>query len=892
MTQSGCTKRTTSKCPKRRRHVLALLLALSLAIAVLSLAGEEAFAAATSSDLILPKRAQEALEEFGLRELATPPLPPPFFKDEATSQALQAHILYVRATYLLLRSQWVHARQLLQEALRLSPGNYEIQLALAGLDGKTFKDTSALETCDRLIREFPNRIEAYELKGQILHKGGKVEDAIAAYMQAFRRWPGSDSLFRVLPRLALGQGDLDLTIEVCKGRLEREPRNFEALWWIGFVYSLKAENAKDPKLSSERDNYYRQSAKFYESALEARSSQTKLYPRLADVYLKLNERNKGVAALRRGLVADPQDKDIRKQFEQLVSPDRKGDELVAAYRSLAEEYPSSPDILDLYVSQLIAQEDFAEARRQLGRLLELEPNNVKTLLTLGGLDLQADDPDSAQKHFERAVQLAGDDSETYESIGQLYLRAQRHSDAIRFLERALARDPKRMAIYFALAQAYQEMKQLDKAADVIDRGLKAIEQAKNRRPLLLALGTLLQQKKQYADAAKALRQAYDLDRSDIIVFFRLANLLLTMDDKAAFDELLAGGRTTFRASRDAFEESLVSLLMDFHRYAEAVPELESLKQRHPERWPYYAQQAICYQRLRQSANGERLLDEARDRLGATSLDFNRFASRYYSVRYENQKACDVLLPLLDGTSVPLAREADGERFGLYESLFFNLGRLKQYDRIGKLLDRADREMGRLDPDQMKMLRARGLTEMRRFDEGIALYNELIQEDPKNARLYYELGAALNEAKRNNEAEKALRKCLDLLPETPKTSDESELRAAALNHIGYMFAETGTRLDEARKLLDQALELQPRAGFIVDSMGWLEFQEGHTAAALDLLRKAFDYSSEDPTVYDHLGDAYAKSGDKTKAVEFWREALRLDPSLTEVEAKIAKTSKKQ
>ena len=133
--------------------------------------------------------------------------------------------------------------------------------------------------------------------------------------------------------------------------------------------------------------------------------------------------------------------------------------------------------------------------------------------------------------------------------------------------------------------------------------------------------------------------------------------------------------------------------------------------------------------------------------------------------------------------------------------------------------------------------------------------------------------------------------MDLLPKVPGDPEDRELRAAALNHIGYMFAEAGTRLDEARQLLTDALDLQPRAGFIVDSMGWLEFQQGHNDRALDLLKKAFDYSNEDPTVSDHLGDAYARAGDAKKALEFWRHALQLDPSLDQVKEKVAKSPKK-
>jgi tetratricopeptide (TPR) repeat protein len=181
--------------------------------------------------------------------------------------------------------------------------------------------------------------------------------------------------------------------------------------------------------------------------------------------------------------------------------------------------------------------------------------------------------------------------------------------------------------------------------------------------------------------------------------------------------------------------------------------------------------------------------------------------------------------------------------------------------------------------------------MKHYDQCIPLYRELIKKSADEPRLYYELGAVLNEAKQNDEAETALRKCLDMIPVPAATSERMDLRATVLNHLGYMFAEEGAHLEEAERLLTDALEIEPRAGFIVDSMGWLQFKLGNTEKALSLLKKALDYSSEDPTLYDHLGDVYAGTGDRQKALECWREALRLDPDLPKIKTKIQDAPKR-
>jgi len=877
-TGAECWAREPRLFPRDRRSRRAA--AISLVFLFFASFGVCATSAPARS--LLSENAARALEEFGLYDLAKPPAPSSILQDEATSLALHVRVLCLRAHYLMLKGKVTKARDLLEEAASICPDNYGIRLSLAEIEHRTLNEGKAVQICDELIAAHPERIEAYQLKGRIYEDTGQVAKAMEAYKKVLDKWPACNDVIRRLLRLALGRGNLDLVIEICKKRLEREPRHFQTLWWLAYVYDIKAQEKNDPAL-------YRESAKYYEAALESRPDATKLYLRLGRVYLRLGNRDKAVSALRRGIIADSTDREIRRAFEDLVSPEGEDEEILAAYRSLADEYPNSTDIQKLYADQLLARGKYHEARRQFERLLSLEPTNVKVLLELGKLDLRERDWDKAKAHFERAVSIAGEDVDVYQEIGNAYLDADRYGKAVALFNKVLEREPKRVAAYFALAQAYQQMDELDKAAEVLRRGLAAVEKQKSRKPLLLALSTIEQQRGNFADAVALLRQAYDIDRTDMITFFRLGNLLLTMGDDESFKELLQQGRATFRRRMDIFQETLVFLLMDFHRYNEVIPELRSLIERHPDQWRYYASLATAYQRLRQAANGERLFDEARDRLGDTP-DFYRFAERYYTLNYRHQEAADAIRKLIEISTVPRAKETADEWFALYGSLIYHLGRLKKYDEIGRVLERAERELGKIDPKQMRMLRARALAEMKHYDEAVAIYREMLKESPDDPSLYYELGAVLNEAGRNTEAEKALRKCLALLPRLPRDPEKRDLRATVLNHLGYMFVEDGVKLDEAEKLLDEALKLNPRAGFIIDSKGWLEYKLGRYDEAVRLLKKAADYSSEDPTIYSHLGDAYAKAGQNKKALEYWQKALRLDPSLQDVKAKIEKISK--
>jgi cytochrome c-type biogenesis protein CcmH/NrfG len=43
--------------------------------------------------------------------------------------------------------------------------------------------------------------------------------------------------------------------------------------------------------------------------------------------------------------------------------------------------------------------------------------------------------------------------------------------------------------------------------------------------------------------------------------------------------------------------------------------------------------------------------------------------------------------------------------------------------------------------------------------------------------------------------------------------------------------------------------------------------------------------EDPVIYDHLGDAYLRSGDEPAALSAWEKSLDLDPANDSVRQKI-------
>src|SRR5438445_11275859 len=94
----------------------------------------------------------------------------------------------------------------------------------------------------------------------------------------------------------------------------------------------------------------------------------------------------------------------------------------------------------------------------------------------------------------------------------------------------------------------------------------------------------------------------------------------------------------------------------------------------------------------------------------------------------------------------------------------------------------------------------------------------------------------------------------------------------LKYFGYMLADRGVRLDEALGYIKKAVELEPANGTYLDSLGWAYFKLGKYDLAEDNLTRASQHMGADPTVQEHLGDLYQKTGRLKLAATHWERAL--------------------
>jgi len=116
---------------------------------------------------------------------------------------------------------------------------------------------------------------------------------------------------------------------------------------------------------------------------------------------------------------------------------------------------------------------------------------------------------------------------------------------------------------------------------------------------------------------------------------------------------------------------------------------------------------------------------------------------------------------------------------------------------------------------------------------------------------------------------------DILKESPDNP-------IALNNLGYFLIERNLKLEEALKMIQEAVSVDPTNPSYLDSLGWAYFKLGKLAEAEKYLKDAAKFDPLSSTIMEHLGDVYLKQGRGEEARRLWQKALELASEKSDVE----------
>ena len=186
------------------------------------------------------------------------------------------------------------------------------------------------------------------------------------------------------------------------------------------------------------------------------------------------------------------------------------------------------------------------------------------------------------------------------------------------------------------------------------------------------------------------------------------------------------------------------------------------------------------------------------------------------------------------------------------------------------------------PDQVVVSRllANQYFNLERYADALAILDRpTVNTADQSADVRFDRGRTLQQLGRIEEAEAELWTALQMAPNEP----------VLLNHLGYLWVDSGRRVEQGAEMIARAFAADPRNANIQDSLGWAHYRRGQYDEAVQTLEQAVAKQPANAEINDHLGDAYWQVGRRREAGWQWNRVLTLEPEperRAEVEQKLA------
>jgi len=579
------------------------------------------------------------------------------------------------------------------------------------------------------------------------------------------------------------------------------------------------------------------------------------------------------------------------------------------YRLAIEADPSSEFLTSALAELYVKTGRIRDAVLQAQDILKRDPNNLEAHKLLGRIYLRSlgDMPGGgngsdnvlklAIEQYEEIVKIEADSVDDHLLLGRLYRLNNDFQKAETELKTDVQLDPNSEEAVTTLSLLYSDEGDTNKSLQV----LSSIPDTGRSAKLYAALGATYEQRKEYKSAIDAYKHAIQLDRDNLDAIRGLAeNLLNDGQIDAALDQ--------YKVIADANPEDAQTYLRisEIYRrqgkYDEALDSLKKAEAMVPDALEVPYNIAVVYQ-----AQGR--YDEAVKILQDLLKKTEKSDSSYSQADRNNRGIFIERLGMVyrDQENYPASVETfrkmialggdDNVRTG-YQDVIDTYREAKQWDQATTVA----REAVQKEPNdrELRMVLDAQLADTGNPDKPLADVRSLLKGTPEDRDVYLRLAIMNTRLKRWSDAEEALDKAdkLSTKPEDKeyvyflrgstyereKKYDQAEAEfkkvlaqnpqsSATLNYLGYMNADRGVQLEESLNQIKLAVSLDPTNGAYLDSLGWAYFKLGKYDLAEESLNKASLRMESDPTVQDHLGDLYQKTGRLKLAAAHWDRAVQ-------------------
>ncbi len=563
--------------------------------------------------------------------------------------------------------------------------------------------------------------------------------------------------------------------------------------------------------------------------------------------------------LYRQVIAElPEDAIIRLEYAQLLKDLNVLEEATAEARQAARLDPKLPEARRLLGSLELAASEKDPSRldaaiQELAAAAKLAPGDVGTTATLARALL------ARGKAAEAARLLDGlPEARTQPGLLRLSAQAQARSGRLRDAEASyrslLERDPLDRDALAALVDLYEGADRLEEALDFL-RGLEKREPDNTAVSERITLD--LARAGRFEEAERRARELAARRPENRAIRRLLAQVLFEKGDSSAGEQIL---RALLEADPEdeGTRHALGTELLRERRFGQAGSLFEETLRRAGEDPKKAEVRRAATVELGYLAMVQKEHAKARELLAPLAVTGEGVHSRALRILLAVARETQVAGPEVAAVRAAATAEPENPEWAAaLAEVQYSAGEKKKAEEALTRLARSE------DVDYV-LAAADAYARLKEFANAARIAREASQRFPESTEALFRLGSSLERAGSQAEAEKVFRQLLSARPND----------SAAQNYLGYMWADRGIHLEEARGLLEKAVAREPRNGAYLDSLGWVYFRMGKLQAAERNLREAHRREPDDPTIEEHLGDLAERQGNVARAVDHWERALEL------------------
>ena len=589
-----------------------------------------------------------------------------------------------------------------------------------------------------------------------------------------------------------------------------------------------------------RPEFATQAIEEYKLALQADPASRDLNTGLAEMYFKVGRIRDAVMEAQDLVKRDPSNLEAHKLLgriylrslgdgDQSAQTEQMLKQAIAEYQKIVELEPKSLEDHLLLGRLYAADHDQLKAKAQFEAAHQIEPGSEDAVLNLAGTYAAQGQGRQAAQLIE-SVPLDHRTAKLELSLGGLYDQQLETKKAIAAYRESLSMEPDNLDAERSLAQDLLISNQMDAAMKIY----QDIAAADPQDPVAyIRMSEIQRRRGKYDEALATLKKARTLVNDSVEIDYNEALIddsLGRLDDASNVLQKLVA--STFHPDNEYTDGEKSNRVLFLDRLGNVYREQNK------------TDEAVATYRQMVDVGGE------------IAVRGYQFIRDTYAESHQPAKALAVAQEAVNkfpkNLDLKLALAGQMADSGQVDAAF----KLAKAQLNGTPQDRdVYLELGNMD------------TRLRRYQEASDAFDQaekLSTTPEERILLSYYRGENFDRQKNEAAAEQQFR---SILATDPNNS-------MALNYLGFMFADRGVHLDESLTLLKKAVELDPQNGAYLDSIGWAYFKLGQYQPAEQNLQQAVLRLPQDPSLHDHLGQIYEKTGRLKQAAAQWEIALKL------------------